>query len=271
MPYLLPLLFWYGKLPHTYGHFTTTVKREYRIDPLTGDLVRDHIKYVFICKRDPDNCKVHCKRRNTGRDGTQNLRKAIRRCDARHHVPDSLAAQTMALIPYSNVMFRVLLVVWCVVSYRPFHTVADQLFFNIVHMLWPDAVVPTPHTLSSDLLYIFGLATTRIRDTFLTGAHLAIDGWSSPLTASFLGVVVFWRSGSTMWRSVLDFIHLTHSHTGAYLAEKTLECLDRFGLRHHIVSVCLHNASNNDVLVRHLGVSLPNFPGANFRGRCMAI
>ncbi|CAE6452312.1 unnamed protein product [Rhizoctonia solani] len=145
----------------------------------------------------------------------------------------------MALIPYSNIMFRVLLVVWCVVSYRPFHTVADQLFFNIVHMLWPDAVVPTPHTLSSDLLYIFGLATTRIRDTFLqmeTGAHLAIDGWSSPLTASFLGVVVFWRSGSTMWRSVLDFIHLTHSHTGAYLAEKTLECLDRFGLRHHIVS-----------------------------------
>ncbi|EUC56298.1 hypothetical protein RSOL_170680, partial [Rhizoctonia solani AG-3 Rhs1AP] len=62
----------------------------------------------------------------------------------------------------------------------------------------------------------------------------------------------------------------TESHTGAYLAEKTLESLDQFGLQHHIVSVCLDNASNNDVLVWHLALSLPNFPGAQFRGRCMA-
>ncbi|CAE6474836.1 unnamed protein product [Rhizoctonia solani] len=103
-----------------------------------------------------------------------------------------------------------------------------------------------------------------------TGAHLAIDGWSSPLTSSFLGVIVFWRLGSTMWHAVLDFIHLTQSHTGVYLAEKTLQCLDRFGLRHHIVLVCLDNASNNNTLVRHLLLSLPNFPGAHFHGRCMA-
>jgi hypothetical protein len=39
-----------------------------------------------------------------------------------------------------------------------------------------------------------------------TAVHLAIDGWSSPLTASFLGIVVFWRQDGRLWRSVLEFI-----------------------------------------------------------------
>ncbi|KAJ1302289.1 hypothetical protein OPQ81_001106 [Rhizoctonia solani] len=88
--------------------------------------------------------------------------------------------------------------------------------------------------------------------------------------ASFLGVVVFWHTGSTLWHSVLDFIHLTQSHVGMYLAEKVLECLDWFGLHHYVVSVCLDNASNNDVIVQQLVSTLPNFPGAGFHGHCVA-
>jgi hypothetical protein len=36
--------------------------------------------------------------------------------------------------------------------------------------------------------------------------HLAIDGWTSPLVASFLGVIVFWRHNGVMWHSILEFI-----------------------------------------------------------------
>lgn len=206
-----------------YSHFTATVKREHLVDTVTRDLVCSHIKYVFVCLTDPDNCRVHRKQKNTGRDGTQNLRRAIRRCNAKHQISDSLAIQYPVVIPYSHLMFHVLLVVWCVVSYWPFHTVADPLFLDIVHMLRPNVVVPTPHTLSSDLSYIFNLASVRICDNLLvffnpylsriyadicvcqqmeTGAHIAIDGWSNPLTALFPSVVIFWRSGSTTWRSV---------------------------------------------------------------------
>ncbi|EUC59335.1 hypothetical protein RSOL_308600, partial [Rhizoctonia solani AG-3 Rhs1AP] len=254
-----------------YRHFTTTVDRHYQRTS-GGMIVPNYIDFVFVCKHQPDKCRLRRKRSKT-KDGTSNIRKAIKKCDKERMVPDSLATVPPESIPYSQLMFRALLVIWCVVNHRPFHTVADPLFLDIVHMLRPEAVVPTPHTLSSDLAYIHNLATVRIREVFLrmeTGVHLAIDGWSSPLTASFLGVVVFWRTGSTMWRSVLEFIHLTESHTGSYLAEKTLECLDRFSLRNHVVSVCLDNASNNNTLVQHLALSLPNFPGSEFRGRCMA-
>ncbi|CUA77267.1 Putative AC transposase [Rhizoctonia solani] len=245
-----------------YRHFTTTLVRHY-LKNVNGALEPHYLEFKFICRYQPDKCKVGRKRKSTG-DGTSNLRKAIKKCDKDRMAPDSLSVLPPDYIPYSQLMFRVLLIIWCVVNYRPFQTVSDPAFLDIVHMLRPEAIVPTPHTLSSDLTYIYNLATLRIREVFLgmdTGVHLAIDGWSSPLTASFLGVVVFWRTGPTLWRSVLEFIHLTESHTGSYLAEKTLECLDRFGLRHHIVSVCLDNASNNNTLVQHLALSLPNFPG----------
>ncbi|KAG8688606.1 hypothetical protein FRC11_005150 [Ceratobasidium sp. 423] len=45
--------------------------------------------YSFKCKHDPDHCQVRRKQKNTSRDGTQNLRKAIQRCDLRHNLPDS--------------------------------------------------------------------------------------------------------------------------------------------------------------------------------------
>ncbi|KAF8600661.1 hypothetical protein BDV93DRAFT_402584, partial [Ceratobasidium sp. AG-I] len=69
---------------------------------------------------------------------------------------------------------------------------------------------------------------------------------------------------------------LTESHTGAYMAEKTLECLARFQLTDKaseltstiIATVCLDNASNNDTFVRGLAVSLPSFRGPKSRVRC---
>jgi len=36
--------------------------------------------------------------------------------------------------------------------------------------------------------------------------HLVIDGWTSPLVASFLGIVVVWCDGGVIYRAILEFI-----------------------------------------------------------------
>ncbi|CAE6364772.1 unnamed protein product, partial [Rhizoctonia solani] len=162
----------------TYRHFIKIVERIYRKDS-SGSLEPDYINFWYICRHQPNRCKSH---RQWGKDhnGTSNLRKAIRKCDKERGVSDSLAVPSPETIVFSQLMFRVLLVIWCIVGHRPFHIVTDPLFLDIVHMLRPEAIVPSPHTLSSDLTYIYNLASMRIRDTFGdmdTGVHLAIDGW----------------------------------------------------------------------------------------------
>jgi len=36
--------------------------------------------------------------------------------------------------------------------------------------------------------------------------HLAVDGWTAPITAAFLGVVVVWHDKGEIHRCVLEFI-----------------------------------------------------------------
>ncbi|KAF8799450.1 hypothetical protein BYT27DRAFT_7024298, partial [Phlegmacium glaucopus] len=60
--------------------------------------------------------------------------------------------------------------------------------------------------------------------------HLALDGWTSPLISSYLGLVVVWFDQGVIHRAILEFICLTQKHDGRYLATVTADCLKRFGL-----------------------------------------
>jgi len=90
-------------------------------------------------------------------------------------------------------------------------------------------------------------AAKKYFQTLGTAVHFAIDGWTSPLVTSYLGLVVIWYANGTINRAVLEFIRyifytllmhiyqsnffsLTNSHTGEYLAEVTAECLKCYGL-----------------------------------------
>ncbi|KAG8684222.1 hypothetical protein FRC08_013804 [Ceratobasidium sp. 394] len=180
---------------------------------------------------------------------------------------------------------------WCAVNHCPFHTVSDPLFIDIVDLLRPRTSVPCPQTVSSDLSHIYNKLSTDIQESFQeieTAMHLAVDGWSTPLTALFLGVIVFWRQDGIMWSSILDFIHIVGSHTGEHMAKMTVECLERLGVKNHIsttlniacwldtnpgmkiMSICLDNASNNDTFVKHIEPALPQFLGPQARTRCLA-
>lgn len=41
---------------------------------------------------------------------------------------------------------------------------------------------------------------------FIGAVHLVIDGWTSPLMASYLGIVVMWFSGGMLHRRILEFV-----------------------------------------------------------------
>ena len=71
--------------------------------------------------------------------------------------------------------------------------------------------------------------------------HLVIDGWTAPIVASFLGIVVVWFSDGIIillslnlysqpevWKNKILLLinsRLTQKHDGVYLAEATANCL----------------------------------------------
>lgn len=63
-------------------------------------------------------------------------------------------------------------------------------------------------------------------------------------------------------------IRLKQSHTGAYLAQETADCLKRFGLDKKFHTICMDNASNCDSTATHLERHIPSFRGALSRTRC---
>ena len=65
------------------------------------------------------------------------------------------------------------------------------------------------HELFCGRVHIFPLnlqAAKKYFQTLGTAVHLAIDGWTSPLVTSYLGLVVIWYANGTINRAVLEFI-----------------------------------------------------------------
>ncbi|CAE6469526.1 unnamed protein product [Rhizoctonia solani] len=232
-----------------YGHYILGVQRVYTPDPTSGTMVLDHILFTFTCKFDPGRCKTQTRKRKATNQGTSNLKKAIERCEKRRQVVSIPLATSES---HKSEAF-------------PRHT---RSYFP---QYSPSASIRCGSAQFSHHLSRFEiLGGTHLYDyqEMDCGIHLAISGWSSPLTASFIGVVVFWREDAKIWHSVLEFIHLTGSHTGAYMAEKTIDCLTRFRVIDKVRTVCLDHANNNHTFVRKLAHSLPNFDGPKSRINC---
>ncbi|PPQ84268.1 hypothetical protein CVT24_012844, partial [Panaeolus cyanescens] len=100
--------------------------------------------------------------------------------------------------------------------------------------------------------------------------HLVLDGWTSPLTWAYLGLVVIWCQNGHIYRSVLEFIRLTHKHDGRYLSQVVGDCLIRYGLHDKLFSICMDNATNCDKLAELLPEIVPSFQGKAARLRCLA-
>ncbi|QRV87680.1 hAT family dimerization protein [Ceratobasidium sp. AG-Ba] len=253
-----------------YEHYVPRLERHF--DGL-GNF--DKLVIRFECKHDNQDHSPVCRDRLKSGDGTRRLIVSAQACDRQRGVtqPASQLRDTEAATQYSEARHRAILVLQCARYRRSFESAVDDLHREEVDFLRPGTSLPTSATLSTTAKHLY---SDSARDAALylqqvPGAlHLALDGWTAPTSESYLGVVIFWREESKIWRTVLEFIRLTEAHTGNYLAECIHRCLERFGITEKVMSACMDNASNNDTLVRRLKRLAPSFRGTKARLRCLA-
>ncbi|QRV99251.1 hAT family dimerization protein [Ceratobasidium sp. AG-Ba] len=231
------------------------------------------LMYRFECKYGyPTHLPQYRERMKTG-NGTRNLQDTAETCNARWGVTQNSKSNSTFFNGYSEALHRVLIALRCAQNKRAFNLVSDPLYQQEVEMLRPGTILPSPMTVSRDMQVIYATSAEGVKEYFKntrSALHFAIDGWTSPQSSSFLGLVVIWYSEGKVWRSILEFIHLTHAHKGEYLASRIEECLKRYGIARKILSICLNNASNNDTLVESLAQIIPFFRGPRSRVRCLA-
>ena len=162
---------------------------------------------------------------------------------------------------YSKELLRVYVGLWMATSYRPFTIVKDPYFIKIIEMFNPKADLPSDTTISRDIKDFFEIGQANLKafiETIPGAVHIALDGWSSPNTIAFLGVVLLYLDPQALTAQdtgasskvkkapikslILDFIKLSKAHTGEYLATKLNECLKAYNIRH---KVCIMHALLN--------------------------
>ncbi|QRW12433.1 hAT family dimerization protein [Ceratobasidium sp. AG-Ba] len=257
-----------GWRSNVYDHYNVALERHF-------DGLGEPNKLVlrFDCQFDsPHHVSQFRERLRTG-DGTQNLLNTARACNRQRGVLVASNASLYPQLSYSATRHRAILALRCARDRRPFESVVDELAQLEVEMLRPGTHLPTGATLSRDALHLYQSSSLQAANHLrsVAGAlHLAVDGWTSPSSQSFLGVVVFWYEQARMYKAILEFVHLTAAHTGGYMAERIHDCLKRYGIAHKLMGICLDNASNNNTLVTKLEQLVGSFNGPQHRVRCFA-
>lgn len=91
-------------------------------------------------------------------------------------------------------------------------------------MLCPEANLPSPQTVSRDVLAMYSFGAEAVRNYFLVcdfsflvcsylltiqkhngAVHLVMDGWTSPILACYLGIVAVWFRRGKIHRCILEF------------------------------------------------------------------
>lgn len=110
---------------------------------------------------------------------------------------------------FNAVLSRVKLAVWIATRARPYLLVEDDKFQDFVRSLNPSASLPSRQTVSRDVLEIHSLAKLELIGFLakVTGrVHVIVDGWTSPNTIAFLGVVVQFVHKGKIESRYLDYV-----------------------------------------------------------------
>ncbi|KAJ3573237.1 hypothetical protein NP233_g2572 [Leucocoprinus birnbaumii] len=255
-----------GARSPAYEHFDISLERLYDDKDQPKELV-----FIFSCKVDPDRHLPHRRPRLKTSAGTGNLTSGIKACDRRRGIATHSQASrssNVVKITYSEAAHRAIIALHCARNQRPFNIVNDPMYKAEVDLLRPGTSVLTPEMLSRDTLLLHQELSRSVRDHFLklnNGVHIVLDGWSAPIIAAYLGLVVVWYERGEIFRAVLEFIRLKQRHTGKYLAQQVHNCLKRFRLSDRLVSICMDNAANCNKLAEELPTLIPTFGGMNVR------
>ncbi|QRW24445.1 hAT family dimerization protein [Rhizoctonia solani] len=125
--------------------------------------------------------------------------------------------------PYLPEFHCALLALWGACSHRSFDSLTNKFHQQEVDYLCPGTKLLLSKTLLHDIKLIHTQFVPKIKEYFASissAVHVAVNGWTSPTSESYLGVVVIWYNKPQIYCCVLEFICLTSAHTGAYLAGK---------------------------------------------------
>jgi hypothetical protein len=182
--------------------------------------------YQLACKSgDPLHQDAIRARQKVG-NGTSNFLNSAKKCDQRRGVTAS--TRTLADLPYSKAAHRAIIALRCAKSQRPANMVKDKFYEMEVQMLRPGTEIPHPSTISRDIKDLYKDLAVDVRNYFLVSSrtntcyeedpwndnitqarndsiHLAVDGWTAPIVASYLGIVIIWVDKGTLYRAILEF------------------------------------------------------------------
>ncbi|OAV98894.1 hypothetical protein PTTG_25554 [Puccinia triticina 1-1 BBBD Race 1] len=160
-------------------------------------------------------------------------------------------------------------VIWCAESARPFSVFEDPSLKSLLH---PMVVKNLPHCqlLSKSIHQLYTTLTSlnMIDIQSHTGAmYLGVNSWQSPNRFDILGVLIYrlcnGDDGKPHFEAMpLDFVKLSQSHTGEYLAEAVQLIVEKFEIENKICGIVSNNTSNNMVMINELKkLKWPNFKG----------
>ncbi|KAH9468971.1 hypothetical protein Pst134EA_033377 [Puccinia striiformis f. sp. tritici] len=168
--------------------------------------------------------------------------------------------------------------IWCAEAARPFSALVDPSHKALLHPTIAKHL-PTRKAVLKDIHRLYSAIQENYRSVLKEhkGAlYLGVDGWQSPNGFDILGVVIYRltedQSGGTVYEAMpLDFLRLTQSHTGEYIAQKVQLVVEKFGIADKICGIVTNNATNNEVMVRELKrLKWRRFKGETQWIRCFA-
>ena len=80
----------------------------------------------------------------------------------------------------------------------------------------PNTPLPSPTQVGRDIRSLHSTVSLNVKEYFqnIPGrVHLVVDGWTSPLASSILGIVLNWYDKGAMHQAVLEFTRLASSFT----------------------------------------------------------
>ncbi|POW13586.1 hypothetical protein PSHT_07758 [Puccinia striiformis] len=115
--------------------------------------------------------------------------------------------------------------IWCAEAARPFSALIEASHKALLHPTIRRAL-PGRQTISTDIHMLYSAVQKNYKtvlETHTGALYLGVDAWQSPNGFDILGTVVYRFAeansvGSRLEAIPLDFIRLSQSHTGEYLA-----------------------------------------------------
>ncbi|KAA1111487.1 hypothetical protein PGT21_001510, partial [Puccinia graminis f. sp. tritici] len=134
--------------------------------------------------------------------------------------------------------------IWCVEAAQPFSALEDESLKRLLH---PTVLKHLPNrrmvSKSIHILYTAVQESLKLELQNQNRAfYLGVDAWQSPNGFDILGIVIYWLDESKgrdqkLQSMPLDFIKLSQSHTGNYLAEMVQLVVEKFGVQNKLAGV----------------------------------